>query len=115
MLTAVALAAPVPKGAPPDPLSRGYMGVRASGDGSLVISSVEPDTPALRAGLKIGDRFLKVGPVKPETFEQVRELVMGLRPGTRVSLTVKRGDEDIDLVIELAVKPDLDQMELILP
>ena len=48
-ISGLAIAAPVPPGPPPDPLSRGYLGVTVN-TGGLVVSDVYPNTPAAKAG-----------------------------------------------------------------
>ena len=59
--------APVPTGPAPDPLARGYLGVMVE-QGVLRISTVMPNTPADKAGLRAGDDFVKVGDLKPQNF-----------------------------------------------
>jgi len=116
MLSTLAAAAPVPKAEPPDPLGRGYMGVYSKGgDQSLEILRIAPDSPASRAGLQDNDRFLQVGPLKATNFEEVRQFIMTLRPGTRVNLLIQRGETRLNLFIELAVKVDTESLEPVFP
>src|SRR5438105_8008513 len=107
LIATAALAAPVPKlvESPPDPLGRGYMGVRVQTDGSLQISSVEPNTPANAAGLRTGDILVRVGPLKPQNFDEVREMVGSLRPGTRIDVVYRRGSRELSTAIVLADRP----------
>ncbi len=55
------------------------------------ITSVFPDSPAFRAGLRFGDKFVAVGgvSVSGKSSSEVRDLVRG-RKGTIVRLTVER-------------------------
>lgn len=67
----------------------------------LVVVRVLPESPALAAGLEVGDRFVAVDGqrVEGETIEQVVDRVRGER-GTAVTLTIARGEaEPFDLEI----------------
>jgi S1-C subfamily serine protease len=111
MLVSVLEAASVPKpSAKADPLGRGYMGVYAnrdgnSGEASLVIDSVIANSAAASAGLKAGDRFVEIGPLRPRSFDEVRGLVGSLRPGTRLDLIMLRNGSEIKLAIVLGDRP----------
>jgi|SRR5579883_303123 len=101
--------APVPPDSPPDPMARGYMGIRF-GTGSLTIESVEPHLPAEKAGLKAGDVILRVGTLQPHNFDQVVAHVCSFRPGAIVEIEVQRGSERKTFKIKLGSRPpELDQ------
>lgn len=111
LIASTALAAPVPKSVlRPDPLGKGYMGVYASregatGDTTLVIDRVVPNSAAAAAGLRAGDKFVQVGELRPHTFDEVRELIGTLRPGTRVSLIILRNGREQESAITLGTRP----------
>ena len=110
MIASIALAAPVPKIVVlPDPLGRGYMGVYATlgdnRDTTLVIDRVVARSAADAAGLKAGDKFLQVGAMKPQSFDEVRELIGSLRPGTKVDLVVLRDKKEWKTSIVLMSRP----------
>ncbi|QJW98910.1 PDZ domain-containing protein [Frigoriglobus tundricola] len=106
-LTVPALA-PVPPSALPDPMARGYMGVTI-GDG-VVVSRVEPKTPAEQAGLRSGDVILRVGTLHPESYEQVVAHICSFRPGAVVEVEVQRGSEKKTVRVKLTCRPpELDQ------
>jgi S1-C subfamily serine protease len=118
LIATAALAAPVPKMAepPPDPLGHGYMGVRVQSEGTLQISSVEPNTPASAAGLRAGDIFVRVGPLTPQTFDEVREMIGSLRPGTRIDVVYLREKRELTTAIVLADRPaNFGNVELLFP
>ena len=96
--------APVPPGPVPDPLALGYLGIRVL-QGQLEVASVEPGTPAERAGLQAGDLLVRVGTLEPRTFEQVAEHISTFRPGTRLRVEVRRGDEVKAVTVRLAARP----------
>jgi serine protease Do len=98
------LAAPVPHDPPPDPLAWGYLGVRVA-QGNLVIASVEPNTPAARAGLHAEDRIVKIGSLEPRTFEDVVEHICDFRPGTVLRVEVRRNGEAKRFTVRLGVRP----------
>jgi carboxyl-terminal processing protease len=77
-------------------LSGEYTGVgvwvRRTANGSLRITSVQPDSPASEAGLKSGDDLVAVAG-SPVAGRTVADVVSGLRgnPGSDVSIEVRRG------------------------
>lgn len=108
LLLLLVVLAPVPAAAKPDPLGHGYLGVRAtakSGEPDLSLGEVVPGTPAARAGLKVGDTFVRVGRLQPRHFDDVREYVSGLRPGTRLDVEVRRSGKMVRLVLEVGAAP----------
>jgi S1-C subfamily serine protease len=105
ILTAsVAAAAPRPREPAPDPIGRGYIGIYF-GQTPLSIGQVIPGTPAETVGLRPGDVFLRVGTFEPKDRAQLQQFLSGVRPGTPMLLTVRRGDEVKSLVIRLAARP----------
>ena len=91
----------------PDPLARGYLGVMVE-QGALRISTVMPNTPAEKAGLRAGDDFVKVGDLKPQNFEEVRQHISAFRPGTELTIVVRRGEETKTVTVRLiALTPDV--------
>jgi len=115
LFAATAVAAPVPKSPPPDPFGQGYLGVRVT-SGTMTLSVVELNTPAANAGMKAGDSLVKVGPIQPQEFEEVRQLIGGMRPGTIIKVTVRRGNDDVQTRIVLGARPaNFDQLSGTLP
>lgn len=103
-------------------VERGYIGVRIQSitpnlanalglkepNGALV-ASVEPGSPAERAGIVAGDVITRVG---PEPIEDARELsreIAGSKPGATVELSVTREGKDRTFSVELARAPAPDQ------
>ncbi len=96
--------APAPAEPPPDPLARGYLGIRVE-QGSLTIREVEPNTPASKAGLKDGDVIVKVGKLEPKSFDEVVNHICALRPGSVLDVHVRRGEEERALKVTLGARP----------
>lgn len=103
--------APVPAEPAPDPLSLGYLGVRVDGSDSLRISGIDPGTPAAKAGLLPNDEFVRVGDLKPASFAEVAEHIKARRPGTVLTVEVRRGDETKRFAVRLGVRPSENQLQ----
>jgi S1-C subfamily serine protease len=80
-----------------DPASR----KRVKRDGGLLLVSIEPDTPAAKAGLLIGDVIVAIDGEELESFDQLLGLLNGDAVGKTVRLDVVRAGEQrpIDIVI----------------
>src|SRR5262245_57630835 len=63
-------------------------------DGWLTITAVFPDTPAARAGLKPGDRFVTIAGVRARDLP-IEEAIRRMRgePGTEVRVSLRRDDD----------------------
>ena len=78
--------------------NRGYLGVEhegAAGTDGIRLLRVLPGTPAERAGMKPGDRILRIDGVPLAPGESFADRIGALKPGTTVMLTLRRGDETI--------------------
>ncbi len=74
-------------------------------DGHVVVVAPFDGTPADKAGLREGDRIVKVDgqDVVGRKVDEVATMIRG-KPGTKVTLTIRRaGVEDFDVTIERAV------------
>jgi len=79
-----------------------------SGDGALV-SSVVPDGPAERAGLRKGDVIVSVDRRDIGSPEDLSEIIGDAREGESVSLTVVRKGERLVLAVRLGERPADDE------
>ena len=61
-----------------------------------VVSEVRPESAAAEAGVQPGDLLVALDGRPIETFDDVRRYV-SIRPGTRIDVTIKRGDENLVL------------------
>lgn len=71
-------------------------------DGTLydkpVIGAVVQGSPAAAAGVQPGDEILAIDGKRPETWEEVQYSIL-LRPDTSISLRIRRGAEEKELVV----------------
>jgi S1-C subfamily serine protease len=70
-------------------------------DRGVLVTEVEPDGPADKAGLKAGDVLLKVDARDVADGEELREALGRLEPGTETTLAVKRDGTGLELKIKL--------------
>jgi S1-C subfamily serine protease len=103
VLVSVGLA-PVPAEPPQDPLGWGYLGVAAD-PRSLRISTVQPGTPADKAGLQVGDELLYVGKERAEDWQEITEQICRTRPGTLIRIKVRRNGEEKTIAVRLGSRP----------
>lgn len=104
VLVSVGLA-PVPAEPPQDPLGWGYLGVAPAGGNPIRLGTVQPGTPADKAGLQIGDELLYVGTMRAEDWQDITEYVCRCRPGTLIRVKVRRGGEEKSILVRLGTRP----------
>ena len=65
-----------------------------------VVDSVFPDSPAAKAGMKVGDAIVKIDgqDVHGQNPDQTSNLIRG-KAGTTVAITVQRGEQQIELKV----------------
>jgi len=96
--------APVPPDPPPDPMGRAAIGVSAD-ENTLQITTVYPKMPAGKAGIRTGDRIIRIGMVRPHTFQEVVNQVCSYRPGAVVEIEIERGMERKVFQIKAVARP----------
>lgn len=74
---------------------------RDSQEGVKVIEEVDSDSPAGRAGLKLGDSVMKFDGVDVVTFHHMQRIIGKKKPGDKVKLGLRRGTESVECEIEL--------------
>ncbi len=90
-------------------VDRGWLGVSvrdpAPGQPGVVVAAVERNSPAARAGLRVGDTVLTMN---GERLENTRALVRGVAsvaPGQNVRLTVQREGRPLELTLPVGRRP----------
>jgi S1-C subfamily serine protease len=97
--------APVPREPAPNPLARAAIGVSAD-QNSLLVTNVYPHMPAGKAGVRTGDRIVRVGRLVPTEFNQVVNHICSFRPGAVLEIEVDRGGERKVFRMKLAARPE---------
>lgn len=82
---------------------RGFLGLEVNDrDGQVRVSTVLPGTAAAKAGLKAGDRLVQVGQQEISSFADAWKAMAEVKPGDRVTLTVRRGPGTMELIATAA-------------
>jgi len=89
-------------------LGTGYFGIQATAvdlpdahDGhsaGLLVTGVEPDSPAERAGLRVGNFVVKVGENATPDLESLYDSLVGLREGEELPVSVVRAAGGLDVI-----------------
>jgi len=85
----------------------GYLGIAGEsvgGCGTKVIE-VRPDSPADKGGLKVDDVIVALNGQAMPGLNWLRSTVLKLAPGTEITLTVKRGEEELEIKVTLGERP----------
>jgi WD40 repeat protein len=89
--------------------ARGYLGVTVQtpdAGAGCELQQVLEGFPAEKAGLRVGDRLLKVGGAPINSFEEAVEAIGGRRPGEEVEFIIERDGKEQKLKIKLAAHPE---------
>ncbi|HEX3029140.1 MAG TPA: RIP metalloprotease RseP [Clostridia bacterium] len=85
---------------PADTLKLGIYPKEVYGKDSNIINDIEPNSPADKAGMKKGDRIVKMGDQTVANFREIRNYLINSKGGF-ITITVQRGSA----IIPLSVKP----------
>jgi thiol-disulfide isomerase/thioredoxin len=92
----------------------GWLGVEVGtappGQAGVLVESVMHGSPADAAGLRAGDRILRVGAEDVATGRDVVRIVSSHRGGDRLGLSLLRDGEQRLMPVVLAARPDPDEM-----
>lgn len=84
-----------------DVAPRGFVGVEFDDKDGVVVTKVLSGSPAEKAGVKTGDKLVEVKNVEIETSRSLSRALVKAGVGQRLRMTVKRGQEDVELTIDL--------------
>lgn len=104
-LALLAPAAPAPPDPPQNVNGKAFLGIQSEDLGSLVVGAALPGMPAAAAGIRPGDRVLRVGSKVPANFEQLAEHVQTYRPGATIAVEVDRNGQRHTFHVRLATRP----------
>ena len=74
-------------------------------DVGLLVEAIHDNSPAYKAGVKVGDIILEVNGRQVLDFNQANRSIHGLRVGDALELKVQRGNELLELDLELMERP----------
>lgn len=74
--------------------------------GAARVQDVDPDSPAEKAGLKVGDIITAVGSTKLDADHALGVLIQARQPGEKVDLSVTRGSQTMIVTVELGASSD---------
>jgi serine protease Do len=77
----------------------------ASGQRGVLVNSVEPDSPAAAAGLRIGDVIEEINDERLSSSSQLRTVVATRGADADITLTVVRGSERQEVAVHLGERP----------
>jgi serine protease Do len=73
--------------------------------GGIKLAKVEPDLPAGKAGLKVGDIIFQVDSEKIGDPDELADYLAGKKPGDTVTVHVGRADEKLRIDVVLGTRP----------
>jgi serine protease Do len=83
-----------------------YMGIQTDPElNDTKITDVNPDSPALKAGLKRGDVITSIGGIKVDTFAALLVNLQKFKPGQEVAVEFLRNDKPLKLNMTLGKRP----------
>lgn len=91
--------------------SPGWIGIgMKQTEGGVVVANVLRTSPAASAGLRVGDRLVRINARTVNTPEEVGAVVQALPPGSKATFDIRRDDEVRLLHATVEAKPDREEM-----
>jgi S1-C subfamily serine protease len=75
-------------------------------DGKIVIDGVISDSPAEKAGFKMGDVIIKVNDKAAENLEDTVKEIIKQEPGTKIKIVIKREGKEKTIEVEVGKRRD---------
>jgi serine protease Do len=87
-----------------------YLGIRPDPDAmAFKILSVNPNSPASKAGLRPDDVIVKIDDREIQNLADYDAALKGKQPGNQVTLQVRRGTEQVTITVTLGKRPEMNQ------
>jgi serine protease Do len=87
----------------------GYIGVQvkkaAAEDGGVIVVETQPDSPAMKAGLKADDLIVKVDGKEFKGLQDFIAVIRARKPGEVITLTLFRDGKEMDLKVTVGERP----------
>lgn len=84
-------------------LPAAYLGFGMTG---AKVDQIAPKSPAEQGGMKVGDVVLNVGGKKVESSNDLRQIMADAKPGERLAVEVRRGEEMKTLNLTVGTRPN---------
>jgi len=88
-------------------------GLSVAADGPCRVEAVEPDSPAARAGIRVGDVVVKLADVPIATVVDYHLALVGRRPDETLPVKLRRGEASVVASLPLAKRPQPDTAALL--
>jgi S1-C subfamily serine protease len=77
----------------------------AESEDGVELEEVISEEPAARAGLQSGDVVLEADGEPVESANDIQNAVAAKKPGDKVQLKVRRGDDELTVTVTLGTRP----------
>ncbi len=85
------------------PAMSGVLGVRlGEEENGVIVEGVVSESPAEKVGIQAGDVITHVDGKQTTTREELMSAIRAYRPGTTITVTIRREDETLDVSVTLA-------------
>jgi S1-C subfamily serine protease/photosystem II stability/assembly factor-like uncharacterized protein len=78
-------------------------------DGQATITQLLPESPAEKDGIKVGDVLRKIDGEDVGVFDELLDVLREKKVGDKVTLALRRGDEDVTVETKLTGRPGTSQ------
>ena len=71
----------------------------------IVVRFVYPESPAAKAGIKPGDRLVRLGDTTTKTLDDALEALLPFEPGSEIAVEIDRAGKPVRMTVKLAELP----------
>ena len=95
--------------------AKGRLGVNMTATGAPQVLRVAPNSPAAKAGLRVGDRIVGVNEEGVKTTDDVIRLVSAHKPGTKLEIIFERNGLQGDVMVTISSELDAFNAPQVIP